>query len=127
MDRSMIAPAIVKDRAGKLKLALLVWIAVLGVIGYYGFQIGGAYWKRYKLEEAVRQELSSAGQLADAGIRQRVLEYAAGMNPPLPSRAVRFGNDGPRTLRVSISYADTVNFVFTQLELPMSVEVRRSY
>ena len=123
----MMAPSIVKDRSGKLKPALLLWITVLGVLGYYGFTIGGAYWRRYKLEEAVRQEISFAGQRTDAGIRQRVLEYAAGMNPPIPARAIRFGRDGPRTIRVSISYADTVNFVFTKKGLPMSIEVRRSY
>jgi hypothetical protein len=117
-----------KNRSGKVKLALLLWLIVFAAGGYLGIAIGGVYWRRYKLEETVTQDLSLAGHSTDEAIHQRILDHVAGMSLPVTARDVRFARtDGPRMLRVSISYVETVNLLFTTKEFPMSVEVRRSF
>jgi hypothetical protein len=105
-----------------------VWLIVLAALGYYGFEFGGVYWRKYRLEEKVTRDLSSAGQIADETIRQTVLEHIAAMHLPLTSRSVRFARtDAPRALRVSISYEETVNLLFTKKQIPVSVEFERSF
>jgi hypothetical protein len=122
------APFILRGRSGKVKIASLLLLVVLAALGYYGFAIGGVHWRRYRLDDTVARDLSFAGQLADASIRQRVLEHVAAMNLPIRPRDVHFTRTAsPRALRVSISYTETVNLLFTEKEFPMSVEIERPF
>ena len=124
----MTAPSRLKGRSGKIKFALLLWLLVLVALGYYGITIGGVYWRQYNLEDTVSRDLSFAGQLADESIRQRIAGHIAEMNLPITARDVRFARtNSPRALRVSISYVETVNLLFTKKEFPMSVQFERPF
>lgn len=124
----MAALSRLKNRSGKIRIAALLLLVVIAAVGYYGFAIGGVYWRHYRLEDTVAHDLSFAGHTADEAIYQRVLDHIAGMNLPITARDVRFGRtDRPRALRVSISYVDTVNLLFTEKQFPMSVEVQRPF
>ena len=124
----MNVPTLLKRRSGKVKIASLLLLLVLAAAGYYGFAIGGVYWRHYRLDDTVARDLSFAGQLADASIRQRVLEHVAAMNLPIRARDVHFARTAsPRTLRVSISYTETVNLLFTEKEFPMSIDIARPF
>jgi len=121
-------PYRLKDPSGKVKLTALLSLIVLAALGYCGFAIGGVYWRHYRLEDTIAHDLSFAGHTADEAIHQRVLEHVAGMNVPVTARDVRFGRtDQPRSLRVSITYVDTANLLFTKKQFPMTVEVRRPF
>ena len=124
----MTVPSRMKCRSGKVRVAVLLWLIVLAALGYYGIEVGGVYWRQYKLEDTVSRDLSFAGQLADETIHQRVLEHIAAMNLPLTSGSVRFARtDAPRTLRVSISYVETVNLLFTKKQFPITGEFVRPF
>ncbi len=124
----MREPAVPRDRSGKVKIGLLLWLIVLAAVGYYGFQFGGMYWRRYELEEAVKQRLGYAGQLTSEGIHQQLLNDIAGMNLPPEARNVRLVETRrPRALQVSISYTETVNLLFTTKSFPMSIRIRRTF
>ena len=115
-------------RSGGVKGALLLLLIVLAAISYYGIEIGGVYWRRYKLEETVVQQLSFAGQLTDEAVHQHVLEEVHAMGLPITDGNVRFVRTyNPRALRVSISYVETANLLFTKKRFPMSVQVQRSF
>lgn len=124
----MAAPSRLKNSSGKIRIATLVWLLVISAAGYYGIAIGSVYWGRYKLQELVVRDLSSAGQMADATIRRQMMEHISELNLPITSRSVRFARtSGPRALRVSISYVETVNLLFTTREFPMSVQITRPF
>lgn len=124
----MTAPSILRDRSGKVKIASLVLLVLLAAAGYYGYAIGGVYWRQYRLDDTIARDLSFAGQLADASIRQRVLEHIAETNLPIRASDVHFSRTAsPRALRVAISYTETVNLLFTVKEFPMSVEIQRPF
>jgi hypothetical protein len=115
-------------RSGTVKAALLLWFIVLAAIAYYGIEVGGVYWRRYKLEEIVKQELSFAGQATDEAIHRQVLDEIEAMDLPIADGNVQFvRTDNPRALRVSISYVETANLLFTEKQYPMSVEVEREF
>jgi hypothetical protein len=101
-------------------------LIVLAALGYYGFELGGVYWRKYRLDDTVARDLSFAGQLVDETIRQRVLEHIAELNLPIRPRDVRFSRTS-NALKVSISYKETVNLLFTVKEFPMSVEIERPF
>ena len=127
-SRNVTESSRLKGGSGKVRLATLVWLIVLAALGYCGFEFGGVYWRKYRLEETVTRDLSSAGQLTDDGIRRIVMEHIAAMHLPLTAGSVRFARtDAPRALRVSISYVETVNLLFTEKKLPISVEFERTF
>lgn len=117
-----------KDRSGKVKVGVLLWLIVLAAVGYYGFEVGGVYMRRYKLEEAVKLRLAYAGQLTNESIHQRVLDDIVGMDLPSEARNMTLvETDRPRALQVRIAYAETVNLLFTTKKLPVSINIRRSF
>ncbi len=124
----MKAPSRFKGRSGRVKPTLLLWLVVFAAVGYYGFEIGGVYWRQYRVEDTVSRDLSSAGQVADETIRQRVLGHIADMNLPLTAGSGRFvRTDAPRALRVSVSYVETVNLLFTEKRIPISLNFERPF
>lgn len=117
-----------KDRSGKVKIALLLWLIVLAAIGYYGLEIGGVYFRRYKLEEHVKQRLAYAGQLTNEAIHRHLLDDIATMDLPPEARNLQFvETQGPRALHVSISYAETLDLLFTTKKFPVSIDIRRRF
>jgi hypothetical protein len=107
---------------------MLLWLVALAAVGYYGIEIGGVYWRRYKLEDTVVQQLTFAGQLTDEAIHRQVLEEIHAMGLPITDGNIQFvRTDNPRGFRVSISYVETANLLFTQKQFPMSVEVQRAF
>ena len=123
-----MAPSRLKDRSGKGKIALLLWLIVLGALGYCAFGFGGVYWRKYQLEDAIMRDLSSAGQVVDETIRQRVLQHVGELNLPIAAGGFRFTRtDAPRGLRVQISYVEIVNLVFTEKRIPISVDFVRPF
>jgi hypothetical protein len=107
---------------------MLLWLVVLAALGYCGFEFGGVYWRKYRLEETISRDLTDAGQLADETIHQRVLEHIAALHLPLTRGSVQFARtNAPRALRVSISYVETVNLLFTEKQIPISVSFERPF
>jgi hypothetical protein len=120
--------SVVRDRSGKIKVSTLVWLIIVIVAVYYAFAFGGVWWRNYKLEEVVEQQLSYAGQSADDAIRQSVLDEIAAMDLPREGFAFYFRRvTQPRALEVRVAYVETVNLVFTKKKMPMSVQIRRPF
>lgn len=123
--RDLPAP---RDRSGKLRIGLLLWLAILAAVGYVGLEIGGVYWRRFRLEEHVKQQLAYAGQLTNEAIRQRVLSDVASMRLPPEARNVHVvETERPRALQVSIAYVETANLLFTSRRFPVSIRLRRTF
>ena len=80
------------NRFGGVKIGLLFVIVVLAAAAYYGNEIGGVYWRKYRIGDAVARELANAGQITDAGIRQGILNEVDSMG--LPREAGAHGNLG---------------------------------
>ncbi len=116
------------NRSGGVKIGLLFVIVVLAAAAYYGNEIGSVYWRKYRLGDAVAQELSNAGQITDDGIRQGILREVDSMG--LPREARRFTlvrTAQPRTLQFSVAYSETVNLLFTTKRISVSLKSSRKF
>ena len=116
------------NRAGGVKIGLLFVIIVLAAAAYYGNEIGSVYWRKYRIEDAVAQQLADAGQITDDGIRQGILTEVDRMG--LPREARRFTlvrTERPRTLQFSMAYSETVNLLFTTKQISVSLKSSRRF
>lgn len=115
-------------RSSGLKLRTLLAVLVLAVVAYYGFEIGGVYWRRYRLTEAVASQLAFVGQRTDESIRRGIREEIDGLGLPVEARRFRFVRDPQaRSLQFSVSYTETVNLLFTTKEITITVDRQRRY
>jgi hypothetical protein len=111
-----------------VKLTSLLLLVAVAALLFCGIQVGGVYWRKYRLDDTIARDLSLAGQLTDQAIHQRILEHIAEMDLPITARDVRFTTvASPRALRVSISYTETVNLLITEMEFPMSLDIERPF
>jgi hypothetical protein len=116
------------NRSGKIKVGTLIGLVVLVAAVYYALEFRGLYWRQYKLEEVVEQQLAYAGQLSDDAIRESLLAEIAGLGLPGEVLSFHFRRiPQPQALEVSISYVETVNLLFTTKKMPMSLQIRRPF
>jgi len=122
------AMSVAGNRSGKIKVVALIWLVVLVAAVYCGLEFGGVYWRHYRLEDVIKQQLAYAGQLSDDAIRESLLAEIAGLGLPREGLTFHFRRTPqPQALEVSISYVETVNLVFTTKKMPMSLQIRRPF
>ena len=116
------------NQFGRVKIKLLLLVLILVGAVYCGVEIGGVYFRKYQLEEAVNRELSFVGQRTQEGIREYILGEIRGMN--LPAEAQRFSlvrDEALHELRFTVAYTETVNLLVTTREIAVSLSVSRRY
>lgn len=128
MGDGLTTLSVAHDRSGRVKLTVVIWLIVIGSAVYTGIAFGAVYFHKFQLADAVTQELSFAGQRADASIRQRILDRITAMGLPAEARNFQFARTGsPQALQVSISYTETVNLVFTEQPIRVNIQARRTF
>lgn len=119
---------VTSDRSGKIKVTTAILLLVVAHLVFFGFQYGAVYFRKYRLQSAMNEELSYAGQRVDASIRQRLAEDIERLNLPPAARSFQFARVGnPRALQVSISYVETVNLLYTKKRMRVTVQTRRPF
>jgi hypothetical protein len=116
-----------KNQSGRIRISTLLLLVVLASAAYCAYAFGKVYWHRYAIQEAIDRQLSFSGQLVDESIRQRLVDELSGMDLPRAARRVQVTRTSPRTIQVSIQYTETVNLLFTQRQIPVSIRKERSY
>jgi hypothetical protein len=119
--------SLTSNRSGKLKVSTAIILVLIAGGIYVGVAFGAVYWRRYALSDAIEQQLSYAGQLADETIRAQIVDEIASMNLPPAASRVRLARISARTIEVKISYTETVNLLFTTRTIPVSVTRRRTW
>ena len=116
------------NESGRIKIASIVLIVLLAGAIYYGREVGGVFLRKMKLEDTIQLQLSRVGQIEDSAIRQRIQSAAQDMNlPPDAQRVGLIRTAVPRAIRITIIYAEPVNLLFMQTEIPVRIEVSRGF
>jgi len=119
--------SLVRDRTGKMKITSILLLLVIVAGAYVAYAFGGVYMRRYRLNDALDDQLSFAGEIADETIRAQLVNKIAGMHLPPAASRVRMSRSGARTIQVTVAYTETVNLLFTKKDIPVSITRRRTY
>jgi hypothetical protein len=124
----MVGPKVIGNRRGKIRLGCLIW-TLLGLSGgYVAFEYGKVYWIWFSARQQIEQHAGFAGQLEDSAILRRVVETVTELDLPPQARQVRLWRvEGPRGLRIALSYVESVDLLFTKRDIELSIEVSRSF
>ena len=124
----MVRLPLARNRRGKIRIGCLIWVLLGLVVGYVGFEYARVYQAWFAARQDVEDLVAFAGQLEDEAIRRRIVERMVFLDLPPQARQVRLWRvERPRGIRVALSYADSVNLVFTKRAIELSIEVGRSF
>jgi hypothetical protein len=79
---------LVRSRRGAGRIGCLLGLLVITAIGYFGFNIGEAYFTFYRYQDRMKSEAQFASHASDAVIRARVAGFADSLGLPDPANNV---------------------------------------
>jgi hypothetical protein len=90
-------------------LGCLVVLLLLTVALYFGVNLGVPYWRFYRYQDAMQQEVLFAEMRADSAITRRLASVAESLGLPDAARHVAVRrNDGARRIEIRASYSERV-------------------
>lgn len=89
---------------GRVSLGCLFSLLLLTVALYFGVNIGEVYWRYYRYQDAMGQEVRFASMRTDQAIQQRLASVADSLGLPEGARQVNVQRD-ERTRRIDIGAA----------------------
>jgi hypothetical protein len=100
----------VRQRGGLTRLGCLLTMLILTAIGYFGFNVGEAYFNFYRYRDLMRGEASFAANRTDIQIQRRVAAFADSLGLPDPADRVAVQR-GKHDIQISAEYS-------VRIELP---------
>ncbi len=94
-------------RRGAGAVGCLFGLLVAAAIAYFAVNVGEVYLRRYRLEDAMRQEARFASRRTDAQIRQRLAALADSLDMPEGARRILIRRSG-RHIGISAEYYETI-------------------
>jgi hypothetical protein len=92
-------------------LGCLISLLIVAAIGYFGINVGEAYFRFYQYQDAMRQEARFAGTNSDAVILRRLRQQADSLGLPEAAGVVTLQRDG-RHIEMESDYTE-------HIELPL--------
>ncbi|MGI9075993.1 MAG: hypothetical protein ACR2G6_01535 [Gemmatimonadaceae bacterium] len=113
-------------RRGATNLGCLFGLLLMVAMAYFGFNVGEAYWRSYKFEDAMRQEVRFALQRTNPQITSALRAKADSLGLPDGARRVQV-----RRTRVGISisaaYVETVELPLFVRRISFTPHVERTF
>jgi hypothetical protein len=100
---------VVSGRCGRLSLGCLFSLLLLTVALYFGINIGEVYWRFYRYQDAMQQEVRFAHLHSDQAIARRLSLVAESLSLPDGARQVSIQRDDRRRfIALGASYTERV-------------------
>ncbi len=118
--------AALRNRNGKVRLGCLFSILLVAAIGYYGFDAGTVFLKRWQLKDEMNVQAGFAPSIDDAAIRRRLNRKIESLELPDGARSnLRIRRTlRPREIMISTAYEVTFLLPFTTRTDTLRIEVR---
>ncbi len=78
----------VRSRRGAGRIGCLLVLLIITAIGYFGANVGEAYWNFYRYQDRMKSEALFAGHNTDAVIKARIAGFADSLGLPDPANNV---------------------------------------
>lgn len=119
------APAPVQGRRGASRIGCLVAIVLVVAVLYYGVDVIGVYLRYWRLRDEMNTAATLAPTLDDDTIQRRLAAAVDELGLPLQARRFSIRRfEHPREIRITTSYAETVNLPFTRYTFHFHPEAR---
>ena len=117
---------VTRSRPGRSSLGCLVLLLVLTAVGYFGVNVGEAYWRFYQFQDAMKQEARFAARRTDDAIALRLRAKADSLG--LPEQAVKHlrVRRNTRIIRITSEYFETIELPLVVRELHFEPRVEAS-
>jgi hypothetical protein len=100
---------VVSRASGRVSLGCLLSLLLLTAALYFGVNIGEVYWRYYRFEDAMQQEVRFAQLRTDQAIGRRLASVAEALGLPEDARHVNVRRDDvARRIDISVHYAERV-------------------
>jgi len=100
---------VVRPARGRVSLGCLFSLLLLTVTLYFGVNIGEVYWRFYRYQDAMNQEVRFAHLRTDPAIALRLANVAESLDLPDAARDVTVQrDDGERRISISAAYSERV-------------------
>ncbi|MGH7662906.1 MAG: hypothetical protein ACRENI_01190 [Gemmatimonadaceae bacterium] len=97
-------------RRGASRLGCLFTLLLLAAIGYFGIDVGEAYYRYFRYRDAMKQEVRFAGQHTDPEIVRRLRAVADSLDLPAEASRIGIRRTPPRHIDIWASYTESVDF-----------------
>lgn len=116
-----------RARAGRSTLGCLVLLLVLVAAGYFAVNVGEAYWRFYRFQDAMKQEARFAARRGDDVIARRLRAKADSLG--LPPQAIRHLTVRRRSgvIRIGSEYYETIELPLVVRELRFAPRVESRF
>jgi len=119
----MVAHA--RNRSGKTHLGCLFSLFILEAGIYVGIHVAEVYWRAYRLQTFVKDQVTFAPELTDDVIRNRLIAYSDTLRVPLGRRDWTVRRTwSPKEITISAQYRDTIRIEFLGLRKFFVVEFK---
>jgi hypothetical protein len=100
---------VVRRTTGRSRLGCLVALLLATAAVYFGVNIGEVYWKYYRYQDAMQQEVRFAQMRTDQAIARRLASVAESLDLPDAARDVEVRRDqGTRRIFIASKYSELV-------------------
>jgi hypothetical protein len=100
---------VVNRASGRAYLGCLFALLIVTAVVYFGFNIGEVYWRYYRYQDAMEQEVRFASMRNDDAIVQRLTSVSVALGLPDAARPPRVQRDpSTRRIDISASYSERV-------------------
>jgi hypothetical protein len=100
---------VVRAARGRAFLGCLFSLLLLTAALYFGLNIGEVYWRYYRYQDAMQQEVRFAQMRTDQGIIRRLTSVAESLGLPDDARRVTVQRDArARRIGISADYSERV-------------------
>lgn len=113
-------------RSGTSRLGCLVLLLLLAAVGYFGLPVGEAYYRYFRLRDAMTQEARFAQVRDNAEIRRRLAAVADSLGLPTAASQFTILRDKGRVV-IETSYLEVVQLPMMVRELAFTPRVERTF
>jgi len=113
-------------RRGASTLGCLVTLLIVATLGYFGFNIGKVYYRRYSFQDAMQQEARFAAHRSNEDITAHLRALADSLGLPAGAKRIHIRR-GERTIFIWSDYFETIELPGFTRDVEMAVHVERAF
>lgn len=118
---------VIRVRRGRSSLGCLLMLLVLTAAGYFAVNLGEAYWRFYRFQDAMKQEARFAARRTDDAIMNHLLAKADSLGLPAHAATHLRVRRTPNLLRISSDYYETIELPLVVRELRFEPHAEGSF